>query len=220
MRPLPLMTLEEKLHPDWTALICIDYQNDYCAAGGALDRCGFDVKRMAAIAPAIGTLIDGVRRAGVPVIFVRNSYATKENWYLSDVILSQTRRGLRGLYHEAPLCEPGTWGWEYFGGVVPQAGDVEVFKHRLDALTDTDLDLILRARRIRTLIICGVSTNVCVESTVRHAYFMDYYCVVPSDCVATYSEEAHAMSLTNIEIHFGEVATSERIVRSLRAAQR
>ena len=53
---------------------------------------------------------------------------------------------------------------------------------------------------------------------MRHAYFMDYYCVVPSDCVATYSDEAHAMSLTNIEMHFGQVATSERILRALLAA--
>lgn len=219
MRPEPLMTLEEKLNPDWTALICIDYQNDFCAEGGALDRCGFDVKPMAAIAPTLGRFIQGVREAGVPTLFVRNNYATKENWYLSDVVLSQTRRNLRGLYHEVPLCEPGTWGWEYFGGVRPQTGDVEVFKHRFNAFIDTDLDLILRARRIRTLILCGVTTNVCVESTTRHAYFKDYYCVVPSDCVAAYGEDLHAMALKNIDFLFGEVATSERILQPLRAAR-
>ncbi len=218
MRPEPLMTLEEKLNPAWTALVCIDYQNDYCAEGGALDRCGFDVKRMAAIAPTLSRSIDEVRAAGVPILFVRNSYMTKENWYLSDVVLSQTRRSLRGLYHEAPLCEPGTWGWEYFGGLRPRATDIEVFKHRLDALSDTDLDVILRARRIRTLIICGVATNVCVESTTRHAYFKDYYCVIPSDCVAAYSEDAHVMALQNIDMHFGEVATGARTLQALRAS--
>ena len=216
MRPEPLMTLAEKLNPGWTALICIDYQNDFCAEGGALDRCGFDVKPMAALAPTLGPFIDGVREAGVPIVFVRNNYATKENWYLSDVLLSQTRRNLKGLYHEVPLCEPGTWGWEYFGGLRPRVGDVEVLKHRFDAFTDTDLDLILRARRIRTLIICGVTTNVCVESTTRHAFFKDYYCVVPSDCVAAYGEDLHAMALRNIDFLFGEVAPSARILQALR----
>jgi ureidoacrylate peracid hydrolase len=220
MQPEVLMTLEEKLNPAWTALICIDYQNDFCAEGGALDRCGFDVKAMAAIAPALGKLIDGVRAGGVPVLFVRSTYATKENWYLSGVALSQTRRALRGLYHEVPLCEPGTWGWEYFGGVRPRTGDLEIFKHRQDAFADTDLDLVLRARRVCTLILCGVATNVCVESAARHAYFKDYYGVVPSDCVAAYGEDFHAMSLQNIDRHFGEVATSDRILVALGAARR
>ncbi len=218
MRPEPLMTLEAKLNPAWTALVCIDYQNDFCAEGGALDRCGFDVKPMAAIALTLARFTQSVRAAGVPAIFVRNNYATKENWYLSDVVLAQTRRTLRGLYHDVPLCEPGTWGWEYFGGVRPQEGDVEVFKHRFNAFIDTDLDLILRARRIRTLILCGVTTNVCVESTTRHAYFKDYYCIVPSDCVAAYGEDLHAMALRNIDFLFGEVATSARILQALRAA--
>ena len=99
----PLMTLEEKLNPKWTALVCIDYQNDFCAKGGALDECGFDVAPMAAVAPKLGRLIDEARDSGVPIIFVRNIYATDQGWYLSEVTHSQTMRTLRG---QTPGLQP------------------------------------------------------------------------------------------------------------------
>ena len=213
----PLMSLEEKLDPNWTALVCIDYQNDFCAAGGSLDRCGLDVAPMAAIAPSLGRLVDETRDAGAPIIFVRNSYTTKEGWYLSDVSYAQSQRTLHGLNYDVPHCETGTWGWDYHGDVRPQDGDCEIIKHRYDAFIDTDLDLVLRSRGIRTLIVCGVTTNVCVESTTRHAFFLDYYCVVPRDCVAAYGDGLHEMALTNIDFLFGEVADSNQIIESLSA---
>jgi len=213
-----LMTLEEKLNPEWTALICIDYQNDFCHPDGSLGRCGFDVTPMAAIAPSLRRLIDQVRTAGVPIIFVRNIYAADQNLYLSEVSISQVRKSMRGMHFDVPHCKKDTWGWDYYGDVRLREGDWEVFKHRYDAFIDTDLDLILRSRGIRTLIICGVTTNVCVESTTRHAYFLDYYCVVPRDCVAAYGDDLHEMALKNIDFLFGEVAESDRIVKALSSA--
>ncbi len=213
----PLMSLDEKLDPNWTALVCIDYQNDFCAAGGSLDRCGLDVAPMAAIAPSLGRLVDEARDAGVPIIFVRNSYTTKQGWYLSDVSYAQSQRTLQGLNHDIPHCEAGTWGWDYHGDVRPRDDDCEIIKHRYDAFIDTDLDLVLRSRGIRTLIVCGVTTNVCVESTTRHAFFLDYYCVVPGDCVAAYGDGSHEMALRNIDFLFGEVADGDRIIASLSA---
>ena len=211
----PLMSLDAKLNPDWTALVCIDYQNDFCAAEGSLGKCGVDVAPMAAIAPGLGHLIDDARSAGVPIIFVRNTYTTDQDWYLSDVTYAQSKRTLGGLNYDIPHCEQGSWGWDYYGDVRPEVGDCEVIKHRYDAFIDTDLDLILRSRGIRTLIICGVTTNVCVESTTRRAYFLDYYCVVPEDCVAAYGEGRHEMALKNIDFFFGEVADSTSIIESL-----
>ncbi len=83
---------------------------------------------------------------------------------------------------------------------------------------DTDLALILRSRGVRTLINCGVTTNVCVESTTRHAYFLDYYCVVPENCVAAYGDGMHEMALRNIDLLFGEVTDSAHIVAALAAS--
>jgi ureidoacrylate peracid hydrolase len=211
----PLIDLQEKLNPEWTALVCIDYQNDFCHADGALGKCGFDVTPMASVAPKLQRLIGEARTSGVPIIFVRNIYASEQGWYLSDVSLSQIKRTLKGLHYTVPLCKKGTWGWDYFGQVRPQEGDCEVFKHRYDSFIDTDLDLILRSKGIRTLIVCGVTTNVCVESTTRHAYFLDYYCVVPDDCVAAYGDDLHKMALKNIDFLFGEVAGSDRIIEIL-----
>ncbi len=215
MTNTPLLALKEKLKPEWTALICIDYQNDFCAEGGAFDKCGFDVSPLRKIATPLGRLIDESRESGVPIIWVRNIYATEQGWYLSDVSLGQTRKSLNGLYHEVPLCKKDTWGWDYFGEIEPQDGDCEVIKHRFNAFIDTDLPLILRSRGIRTLIICGVATNVCVESTVRHAYFTDYYCVVPEDCVAAYGEDLHRMALKNMDFYFGDVTQSDQIIEIL-----
>ena len=124
---------------------------------------------------------------------------------------------MHGLNYEVPHCEAGTWGWNYYGDVRPRDGDCEIIKHRYDAFIDTDLDLVLRSRGIRTLIVCGVTTNVCVESTTRHAFFLDYYCVVPGDCVAAYGDGLHKMALRNIDFLFGEVADSDRIIESLSA---
>lgn len=210
-----LVTLEEKLNPHWTALICIDYQNDFCHPDGSLGKCGFDVAPMASVAPRLDHLINEVRSAGVPVIFVRNIYMADQNWYLSDVSISQVRKSMRGLHFQVPHCKKDTWGWDYYGDVRPRPGDCEVIKHRYDAFIDTDLHLILRSKGIRTMIICGVTTNVCVESTTRHAYFLDYYAVVPRDCVAAYGDDLHEMALRNIDFLFGEVADSERILRAL-----
>jgi ureidoacrylate peracid hydrolase len=91
-----------------------------------------------------------------------------------------------------------------------------VVKHRFNAFIDTELALILRSRRIRTLVVAGVLTNVCVESTVREAFFRDYYAVVPEECVATYDKAQHDAALANIDTFFGHVTS----VRELEAAWR
>ncbi|MFQ5912563.1 MAG: cysteine hydrolase family protein [Nitrospinota bacterium] len=93
----------------------------------------------------------------------------------------------------------------------------EVIKHRYNAFIGSDLPLIVRSCGVRTLIICGVTTNVCVESTTRHAYFMDYYCAIPKDCVAAYGNDLHEMALRNIDFLFGEVTESDRLIEILAA---
>ena len=90
-----------------------------------------------------------------------------------------------------------------------------VIKRRFNAFIDTDLDLILRSKAIRTVIATGVGTHVCVESTVRHAFFNDYYNVIPQDCVATLDPEFHRNSLRGMDMMYGQVVDSQEVLDAL-----
>ena len=109
------------------------------------------------------------------------------------------------------ICLEGSWGAEFYR-VEPEAGEPVVIKHRYSAFVDTDLELILRSRGIKTLVLCGVASNVCVESTARDGYMRDYYIVLVDDCSAAYDPAKHAATLSNIAHHFGVVVTADEVI--------
>jgi ureidoacrylate peracid hydrolase len=209
-RPL-LATLDAKIQPAHTALLVIDMQNDFCADGGMVARGGRDVASAHAVAQALPPLIATARAAGVLIIFVRNAYSTTGNIYLSDAWLEQAGRKQGGGYTLYPCCEPDSWGAEFAGAIRPGATDPVVTKHRYSAFHNTDLDTILRAKAIRTLVLTGVTTDVCVGSTARDGFMRDYYIVVSSDGTAAYSREDHEATLRNIDRFFGEITTIETL---------
>jgi ureidoacrylate peracid hydrolase len=202
-----LSGLREKTSPGHTALLVIDMQNDFLAEGGLMAREGWDVSEAQRMATRLPELIATARQAGVFVIFVRNVYSSDRNFYLSDVWLEQAARKRPGGYTKFPACAEGSWGGAFFDGIEPKPGDPVVTKHRYNGFLNTDLDTILRANGIRTVVCTGVSTNCCVESTARDAFMRDYYVVVVDDGTATYSNEFHQMALKNIDSLFGEVTT-------------
>jgi ureidoacrylate peracid hydrolase len=208
----PLRTLEEKVAPRHTAVVVVDMLNDFCAGDGAMAREGLDVSAPQALAERLPELLDAARRAGALVVFVRNVYSTERNWYLSDVWLEQAERRREGSYTERPVCPPDSWSNDFYGDVRPRAGEPIVTKHRFDAFLNTDLETILRANGIRTVIPLGVATNVCVETTVRSAFLRDYYVVVPSDGCATFSEDEHDASLRTIDKYFGQVVALRDVI--------
>ncbi len=203
----PLGSLAEKVVPAHTALLVIDMQNDFCAAGGLVSKDGRDISAAQQLGERLPPFIAAARAAGVLVVFVRCVYSTERNFYLSDVWLEQAARKRKGGYTRIPVCVEGSWEGDYFGDVRPQAGDLVVTKHRYDAFHNTDLDLILRTNGIRTVILTGVVTNVCVETTARAAFVRDYYVVVAEDGTAAYVPEDHIATLRNIDRFFGEVIT-------------
>ena len=97
--------------------------------------------------------------------------------------------------------------------------EVIVTKHRYGAFENTDLDLVLRSNRIKSVIITGVATNVCCETTARQAFMKDYYVLFTSDCCATYSQAQHDATLFNIDQFFGQVVTSDEIMACWPAAE-
>lgn len=206
-----LRTLAEKVNPRHAALLIVDLQNDFCAEGGAMHREGRDVSLAQAMVPRLARFLDAARATGVPVVWIRNVYNNEPNWYLSEVWLEQATRRRHGLYVERPVCEAGAWNGDFYQ-VKPRPDEVIVTKHRYGAFESTDLDLVLRSRSIRTVIMTGVATNVCVETTARQAFLRDYYVVFVSDCTATYTQADHEATLRNIDQFFGEVVGVDGVV--------
>ncbi len=121
----------------------------------------------------------------------------------SEVHLEQRARGRADI----PYCQDGTPGAEFYL-VLPQPGDAVVPKRRYSGFIDTDLDVILRSQQIRTLVMTGVATNGCVEATARDGFMHDYYVVFLDDCSATYSEQLHQATLSNIRDAYGVVVNA------------
>lgn len=214
----PLTTLAEKVRPGRAALIVIDMQNDFCAEGGMMDHEGADLSHVQAMAGRLPALVEAARAAGVFVVFVRNVYSTDTNWYLSEVWLEQAARRRRESYTRRPVCEAGAWNGDFYGDLRPLASEPIVTKHRFDAFLNTDLDLVLRAHRIETIVLTGVATNVCVETTARAGFVRDYYIVLAGDGTATYSAEEHDAALRTIDRYFGEVVGVDELAGLWQAA--
>jgi ureidoacrylate peracid hydrolase len=203
----PLVGMREKVAPRHTALVVIDMQNDFIAHEGLLAREGRDVSQAQAMAHELPKLLKAARDAGVFVVFVRNVYTTDNNFYLSDVWLEQAARKRQGGYTRIPVCAENSWSGDFYGEVRPLPGEPIVTKHRYSAFYNTDLDTVLRANGIRTVVFTGVVTNVCVETSAREAFVRDYYVAVVKDGTAAYSQADHEMTLANIDRFFGEVTS-------------
>jgi ureidoacrylate peracid hydrolase len=207
----PLVGLTKKLQPPHSALLVIDMQNDFIAPGGLVERSGRNVLAARQLAERLPAFVSVARRAGVLVVFVRNVYSTELNTYLSDSWLEQAARKQSGGYTRFPVCAEGSWEGDFYGEIRPQPGDPVVTKHRYNAFHNTELDTILRANAIRTVVLTGVATDVCVGTTAREAFMRDYYAIMVDDGTATFSLEDHAATLRNFDRYFGEVSTIAEI---------
>jgi len=203
-----LRTLAEKVQPRHTALLVVDMQNDFCAQGGYLQRTRAEsgrhpiqVDENAAIADRIGVLADEARRAGATVAWLRSVYDFK---YLADAHVAM--RDGEGC------CMEGSWGADFFR-IHPRDGDIVVDKHTFSGFHETGLHAQLLAQGIRTLVMTGVATNVCVDSTLRHGFFLGYHIVVAEDCVGSGNPVGHEGTLSTVRVNFGEVTTSAELLR-------
>jgi ureidoacrylate peracid hydrolase len=216
-RPL-LTSLEQKIDPAHAALIVVDMQNDFCAAGGMMDLEGADLHAVQAMAERLPDVLEAARSSGALVVFARNVYSTERNRYLSDVWLEQMLRRRGDSYTARDVCGADSWQGDFYRGILPRPGEPIVTKHRYGAYHNTDLDTILRVHGIRTVVLTGVATNACVETTAREAFVRDYYVVFTSDGTACYSDEAHEATLRTIDKYFGVVVRLEDVIEVWRSA--
>lgn len=199
----------ERIDAAETRLLVIDVQNDFCDFDGWSGRQGNDLTAIQKAAENIVSLVDIARGYGVRPVFARAIY---DREFLSAPMLEQKQRA--GLVVEH--CQSGTWGADFYR-VSPQPGDVVITKHRYSAFIDTELNALLRAQRVRNLIVTGVNTNVCVECTARDAFMLDYHVVLVSDCTATYDDHAYQATLANIDRLFGYVVTMDDLATTWRS---
>lgn len=199
-----LVTLEQKTAPGNAALVVVDVQNDFCADDGYFGRVGADVKAVQRMIPTLQRLIDDARAAGVLVVFVQAIYDPP---YVSAPMRERNLRKGR----EMPRCLTGTWGADFYG-VRPRPGEPIVIKHRYSGVINTELDAVLKRHGVKSLLMTGVATDTCVESTARDAYFIDYYVTLVSDCCGAFNEQDHLGALARFDRDYGAVVTAADII--------
>jgi ureidoacrylate peracid hydrolase len=194
-----------------SALIIVDMQNGFCHEDGFMNKIGLDWTTSRDAVEPVDRLAKAARAAGMPVLYTRYSL----NADYSDAGL------LPEVYPqivEVGGMIRGSWDGAIVDELAPQPGDRVIDKTRYSAFYDTTLEEQLRELGIDTVIVCGVTTNVCVESTVRDAFFRDFRIVVPSDATAAVSPELHEGSLNDFRYAFGPVVTTAELEEAIQAA--
>jgi len=209
------------IDPAATALVIIDMQRDFLEPGGFGESLGNDVELLAAAVAPCRALLDAARRAGMLVVHTREGHRPD----LTDAPRAKVERGAPSLRIGAPgpmgrILIRGEPGHDIIPALAPIAGEPVVDKPGKGAFFATDLHELLRNRRIDTLVVCGVTTEVCVHTTVREANDRGYRCIVPGDCCASYFPEFHRIGLAMIKAQggiFGWVSDSHRVLSALAA---
>jgi ureidoacrylate peracid hydrolase len=187
-----------------SVLIVVDVQNDFCHPEGVFGRAGLDLSGPQAAVEKILPLIEAARAGSVPVIFVKTHH---DAWNNSRVFDDRHMRKAAG----AEICATGTWGAEYYR-VRPAADDCEIVKHRYSAFVGTNLEVVLRSLARQTVFVTGVTTNVCVESTIRDAFMRDYQSVLVEDCAGAPTKKEHESAVHNVRTYFGSVTDSASLL--------
>ncbi len=188
-----------------SAVLVIDWQNDFCHEQGSAAKAGRDVSLVQKVVPQAQEFLVQARRYGLPIIHIRTEHS---QWSDSP---SWRRRSKSSNIDTARLCRAGSWGAEFYQ-ILPQPDEYIITKHRYSAFIDTELDLILRSLSVMTIILTGVTSNVCVESTARDGFMKDYNVIVLEDCAAAYTIREHESALFNIGQYFGTVTPSKEVV--------
>ena len=208
-RPEPI-----RVSADETAIVVIDMQNAYASPGGYVDLAGFDISGAAGTIGKIANVLDTARAAGVTVVYLQNGWDPdyveaggpgSPNWHKSNAL--RTMRARPEL--EGQLLARGGWDYELVDALAPKPGDIRLHKTRYSAFFNSQLDSTLRARGIRNIVFVGIATNVCVESTLRDGFHLEYFGVMLED--ATHHLGPPMMqqaTVYNVEKFFGWVSTT------------
>lgn len=197
--------------PEEAALLVVDPQNAFCHPDGTLGRSGVDVAPLAAVVPSIARLVRLCEARGIPAIYTRHTN------HLVDKGRDRHRITPHTAKRATVACQPGSWDAEFVEElhplIAPAAHVLE--KHRWSAFYGTRLDPLLRVLGTRLLIICGTTTNACIDTTVRDAYMRDFDVVVPRDCVAGVRQDWHQAAVAVWAHYAAEVVALDELAGQL-----
>ncbi len=225
-----LINLVEKVNPAHTALVLVDIQNDFYSEGGYTDSMHYKtgaMPRMPSIIPQLQQFVERVRKTQTRRVFIQLLYdektfsgpelAVRERRLrlLSDRLTGPEREALRQKAGAFP-CKVGTWGADFVEGISPTGDDFVVTKSKYSAFMGTNLDSLLRSLDIRTLVLCGGASNMCLGTTAYDGFMLGYYVVLLGD-LSTGWHDFHETVLANIDHNFGEVVSSANLLEIWKA---
>jgi ureidoacrylate peracid hydrolase len=210
---LPARPEAIRLSAQDTAVVVIDMQNAYASPGGYLDLAGFDISGAERVIERSKRVLETARRAQMPVIFFQNGWDAdyveaggrgSPNHHKSNALKTMRERPeLQGK-----LLARGGWDYELVDTLKPEPGDIVLHKTRYSGFFNSQLDSVLRSRGVRHIVFVGIATNVCVESTLRDAFFLEYFGVMLEDATHQAGPDfLQQASVFNIEKFFGWVST-------------
>jgi ureidoacrylate peracid hydrolase len=216
-RPEPLsITLER------TAVLLVDVQNAFASPGGMLDLAGIDVGPAGQAVANARLLADAARAVRMPVIYLVMGYAPDQSNAGGPDSPNPRKELALCLMRERPelrgkLLTYGTWDFQIVDALTPHPGELVITKPRYSGFVGTSLDAELQSRGIRTLLMAGIASNVCVESTLRDAYFREYWPVMIEDAtMPAGSPEIQRATVHNVTTFFGWVSTAREVAAALR----
>src|SRR6266568_2588933 len=210
-----------------SAVIVVDMENDFAAKGGMFDRAGVDISGAQKAITPTAKVLAAARQSGLKIIYLKMGYRPDLSDLGSADSVNRTRHLKLGVGQkirapdgrESRVLIRDTWDTDIVPELKPQPNDIVLYKTRFSGFYQTDLDATLKKLGIKYLIVTGVTTSICVESTVRDAMFRDYLCVLLKDCMSEpighdLPRTNHEASLLNAEVLLGWVSDSEQFVRA------
>lgn len=208
-----------------TAVLVVDMQNAFVHQGGYLDLVGFDISATEKIIKPCQEVVHTARDKGIKVIYLQMGYSPDLSdsggqdsplWYKSQ--------GLALLRQHPELKDKlyiyGTWGADIIEELKPQPSDIVIRKQKHDGFIGTNLDIVLGTYGVKYLLFVGTATNICVESTLRHAFSLQYFPILVSDAVSQIgSSTTQEATIFNVRFIFGWVTTSEKLLSAIKIVE-